>query len=104
MRLLIQKVDVMANAVDLIGDRTTALEGAVADVSQSGIEVDSSTERGLTSAATMVAASADRRERVPDHDPSGDETLEDRDSEGHAATANGTAATASPQGRGCVLR
>ena len=33
MRLLIQKVDVMANAVDLIGDRTTALEGAVADVS-----------------------------------------------------------------------
>jgi hypothetical protein len=55
MRLLIQKVDVMANAVDLIGDRTTALEGAVADVSP-------------------------------------------------AATANGTAATASPQGRGCVLR
>ena len=76
MRLLIQKVDVMANAVDLIGDRTTALEGAVADVSQSGIEVDSSTGRGLASAATMVAASADRRERVPDHDPSGDETLE----------------------------
>ena len=63
MQLLLQKVDGVQNAVDRVSVRTTALESAVADVSQSGSEVDL-TGRGSASAATMVAASPDRRERI----------------------------------------
>jgi hypothetical protein len=64
MALILQEVGGIKDAVEQVNARTTALEGAMADVSLSG-SGELPTGRGSASAATMVATSAGRREWAP---------------------------------------
>ena len=97
MALILQEVGGIKDAVRQVNDRTTALEGAMADVSLSG-SGEFQTGRGSASAATMVATSPDRRERAPDQGPSREEALADQGSGGDAANASEALATATTSG------